>query len=78
MEELGYNTVQSPMWRGVIAPGSMSEEAQEYWNGVFKAVTETDAWQDYLNTYLLSPYFQDLDSTREIMKKAQDDYLASK
>lgn len=78
MEELGYNVVQSPMWRGVIASDKMSEEAQEYWNSVFEKVTETDAWNDYLNTYLLSPYYQDLESTREIMKQSQEDYLASK
>lgn len=76
MEELGYDVVQSPMWRGIIAPGSMSEEAQQYWSETFKKVTETEAWQEYLNTYLLSPYYNDLETTREIMLQTQADYLA--
>lgn len=78
MEELGYEVVQSPMWRGVIAPGTMSEEAQQYWNDTFAKVAKTESWQKYLDTYLLSPYFQDLASSREIMKQTQEDYLAAK
>lgn len=78
MEELGYNVVESPMWRGVIAPGSMSEEAQQYWSDIFGQVSETEAWQEYLSTYLLSPYYNDLESTRAIMLQTQADYLASK
>lgn len=76
MEELGYGVVESPMWRGVIAPGSMSEEAQQYWSDIFGKVCETEAWQEYLSTYLLSPYYNDLESTREIMLETQADYLA--
>ncbi len=78
MEELGYDCVELPMWRGIIAPASMSEEAQEFWSETFGKVAETDAWQEYLNKYLLSPYYNDLESTREIMTNAQADYLASK
>lgn len=78
MKELGYNVVQSPMWRGVLAPGTMSEEAQRYWSETFGKVVETEAWQNYLDTYLLSPYYQDLETTREIMMQTQADYLASK
>lgn len=78
MEELGYGVVESPMWRGIVAPGTMSEEAQQYWNDTFAKVAETESWQTYLDTYLLSPYFQDLQSTRDIMKQTQEDYLASK
>lgn len=78
MEELGYKVVQSPMWRGVIAPDTMSEEAQQYWSETFGKAAETEAWKKYLDTYLLSPYYQDLESSREIMKQTQVDYLASK
>ncbi len=78
MEELGYQVVESPMWRGILAPGTMSEEAQQYWSDTFGKVAGSEAWQKYLDTYLLSPYYQDLESTREIMKQTQADYLASK
>ncbi|MCI8417250.1 MAG: tripartite tricarboxylate transporter substrate binding protein [Lachnospiraceae bacterium] len=78
MTELGYDVVQSPMWRGVLAPGSMSEEAQQFWNETFKKVTESEAWQEYLNKYLLSPYYNDLETSREIMLQSQEDYLAGK
>ena len=78
MEELGYKTVENPMWRGVIASASMSEEAQQYWSDVFKKVSESDAWKEYLNKYLLSPYYNDLETTRQIMTDANDAYLADK
>lgn len=71
MVELGYSVVQSPMWRGVVAPGTMSQEAQEYWNDVFRQVTESAEWQEYLSKYLLSPYFNDLETTRTIMAETQ-------
>lgn len=76
MEELGYDVVQSPMWRGVVAPASMSQEAQEYWNDVFRQVTESEEWQEYLSSYLLSPYFNDLETTRTIMNDTQTELLA--
>lgn len=77
MEELGYNVVQSPMWRGIIASDSMSEEAQRFWSETFGKVCQTEAWQEYLGTYLLSPYYNDLESTREIMLQTQADYFAN-
>lgn len=78
MEELGYDVVENPMWRGVLASATMSEEAQQYWSDVFKQVSETDAWKEYLNNYLLSPYYNDLETTRQIMMDANDAYLAEK
>lgn len=77
MEELGYECVQSPMWRGILAPGSMSEEAQEYWSKVFGEVAASDEWKEYLSTYLLSEYYCDLETTRQIMKETQDEYFSS-
>ncbi len=74
--ELGYSVVQSPMWRGVIAPGTMSEEAQLYWNDVFRQVCESEAWHEYLSKYLLSDYFCDLETSREIFASTQVDILA--
>lgn len=76
MEELGYECVQNPMWRGVVASASMSDEAQKFWSETFRKVTETDAWQEYLDNYLLSLYYNDLETTREIMKQTQEEYLA--
>ena len=78
MPELGYEVVQAPMWRGLIAPGSMSEEAQEFWHSTMQAVYESDEWQEYLSKYLLSPFFLDLDGVREQMAASQEAYLASK
>ncbi len=76
-EELGYGVIQNPMWRGVIASKNMSPEAQEYWNETLKKVSETDAWKEYLDKTLLSPYYHDLDGTREIFKDTEDAYYAS-
>lgn len=75
MVDLGYDVVQSPMWRGIIAPGSMSEEAQVFWSETFGKVAETEDWKEYLDKYLLSPYYNDLETSREIMKNDQDAYL---
>ena len=78
MDELGYDVVQCPMWRGILAPGSMSEEAQQYWSEIFGKVAESDEWNEYLNKYLLSQYYCDLETTRQVMKDSQEEYLASK
>lgn len=78
MVELGYDLVEYPVWRGILAPGSMSEAAQKYWSDVFKKVSETDAWKEYLDKYLLNPYYQDLESSKKIMKESQEEYLQTK
>lgn len=40
-------------WRGFIAPGEISEEAEEYWIEAGREYAETDAYQEYLESNLL-------------------------
>lgn len=40
-------------WRGFIAPGEISEEAEEYWIEAGREYAETDAYQEYLESNLM-------------------------
>ena len=41
--ELGYETI-FPIWRGLLAPGGMSDEAYDFWVEALGEVEESDAW----------------------------------
>ncbi len=41
--ELGYTTI-IPIWRGLLAPGGMSDEAYEFWVDALGQVEATDEW----------------------------------
>jgi putative tricarboxylic transport membrane protein len=41
--ELGYETI-FPIWRGLLAPGGMSDEAYDYWVDALGTVEESPEW----------------------------------
>jgi len=41
--ELGYSTI-FPVWRGLLAPGGMSDEAYEFWVDALGKVEASDEW----------------------------------
>jgi putative tricarboxylic transport membrane protein len=41
--ELGYKTI-FPIWRGLLAPGGMSDEAYDFWVEALGEVEASDAW----------------------------------
>ena len=41
--ELGYTTI-FPIWRGLLAPGGMSDEAYDFWVQALGEVEASDAW----------------------------------
>ncbi len=41
--ELGYTTI-FPIWRGLLAPGGMSDEAYDFWVDALGEVEASDAW----------------------------------
>ena len=41
--ELGYTTI-FPIWRGLLAPGGMSDEAYEFWVDALGKVEASDEW----------------------------------
>ena len=79
LSEVGdYEDVEVPVWRGVAAPGAMSEEAAAFWSGVLKQVSESDAWkEEYLEKNMLISNYMDLETTKEFMTQYQEDYLAT-
>lgn len=77
-EELGYGVIELPVWRGVIGSVNMSDEAVNYWNEVFKKVTETDQWAtDYLEKNLLVDNYMNVEDTTTTMLEAEAEVLAS-
>ena len=53
LSELGYNNVEFPLFRGILAPPTMTDEAVEYWGNVLRRVIETPAWKEnYIQRFL--------------------------
>ena len=79
LSEVGdYENVEVPVWRGVAAPGAMSDEAAAFWSDVLKKVSESDAWKtEYLEKNKLIGNYMDLATTQEFMAQYQADYLAT-
>lgn len=76
MVDAGFNLVEFPVWRGVIASKKMSPEALKFWNDTFHKVTETERWKvGYLEKFLLAPNFKNLEETTAIMKATEQDIM---
>ena len=73
-----YNDVEVPVWRGVAAPGAMSDEAAAFWSGILAQVAESEQWKtEYLDKIMLIGNYMDLATTQEFMAQYQADYMAS-
>ena len=79
LSEVGdYNDVEVPVWRGVAAPGAMSEEAAAFWSNILKQVSESEQWKtEYLDKNMLIGNYMDLATAQEFMAQYQADYLAT-
>ena len=79
LSEVGdYNNVEVPVWRGVAAPGAMSEEAAAFWSDILKQVSESEQWKtEYLEKNMLIGNYMDYQTAKEFMTTYQNDYLAS-
>lgn len=44
--ELGYDKVVFQQFRGIFGPGNMSQEAVDFWVGVFETVIQDSSWSD--------------------------------
>ena len=79
LSEVGaYKDVEFPVWRGVVAPKSMSPKAVAFWSQAFKSVSETEAWKnDYIGKFKLVPSFMDQQAAKAFMTKFEEDYLKS-
>jgi putative tricarboxylic transport membrane protein len=52
--ELGYTTI-FPIWRGLLAPGGMSDEAYDFWVDALGEVEASDEWAEAREGNGLSP-----------------------
>jgi len=52
--ELGYETI-FPIWRGLLAPGGMSDEAYAFWVDALGQVEASDEWAAAREENGLSP-----------------------
>lgn len=78
IQELGYNLIKVPLWRGVCGPKSMSDEAYEFYCDCYRQMAETEEWLDgYCAEYGATPYALVGQEAEDYMKKSQEDYLAS-
>ena len=78
LSEIGsYNDVQVPVWRSVVAPKEMSDEAVAYWSEALKKVSESDPWiNEYLSKNALIGDYRNFEDTTEYITNFQTDYLA--
>jgi putative tricarboxylic transport membrane protein len=53
-EEQGI-PVSYAQFRGIMAPGGISDEARDYWIGVMEDVADTQIYEDYIATNYLQP-----------------------
>lgn len=80
LSEIGnYENIETPMWRGVVAPASTPDEAIKFWSETFKKISETETWKkDYIEKNLLTPKFMPYDEATKYMKDFQEESLQAK
>jgi len=75
-KELGYD-IELTVYRGIVGPADMPQEAVEFWSDVFGKVAATDQWRDgYLNRFLLTGNYLPADESAEYMQDFEDIYTA--
>ena len=74
--EFGYEAVDVPNWRGVVAPKAMTDAAADFWSEVLRQVSETEDWLvGYVERNGLVPQYLDREATVQYMADFQADYL---
>ena len=71
-----YNNVELPVWRGIVGPAAMSEEAAAFYSDLAKKVSESSEWvEGYLEKNSLASSFMDYKEAKAYMEKYEADYL---
>jgi putative tricarboxylic transport membrane protein len=73
-----FQNVERPVWRSVIGPKAMSEEAAQYWSDTLRQVTETDAWKNYVTTNSLLFDYRNYADTTAYITAFEKQYLQEK
>jgi putative tricarboxylic transport membrane protein len=63
--------------RGIIGPPDMPQEAIEWYEQLFRAVWETEEWQDFMKQGAMSPVFMTSDEYREWLIRFEDNHVHS-
>ena len=78
IEELGFNLIKVPLWRGVCGPASMSDEAYEFYCECFRQMAESEEWlKGYCEVYGATSYKLIGADAEAYMKESQENYLAA-
>ncbi len=64
--------VSYQMLRGMFMPGKVSKEQQAFYVGLFKKVSETAEWKDYLARNALVPDYRDGDAFIQFLKADEE------
>lgn len=77
LSEIGdYENVEIPVWRSVVAPAGMSDEAVAFWTDALKKVSESEQWKTkYIDKYKLVPDFKDSKTGNEYVTQYEKDYM---
>ena len=77
LSEIGdYENVEIPVWRAVVAPAAMSDEAVAYWSEAFEKVSETDMWKnDYIDKNKLISNYMDATAASEYITGYEKEYM---
>ena len=71
-----YNDVELPVWRGIVGPADMSDEAAKFYSDLAKKVSESKEWiEGYLEKNSLKSSFMDYKEAKAYMEKYEADYL---
>ena len=77
-EVTDLNDIESPIWRGVVGPAAMSDEAVQFWSDALKAVSESETWQkDYIEKNMLTSMYMTAEEADAYMKEYQENFLAT-
>ena len=79
MSEVGdYEDFEIAVWRGIVAPASMPDEAVQFWSDTFGKVAESETWKtEYLDKYGLVNSFMPWQEATQFMADCQVEYLAA-
>lgn len=77
LSEIGdYENVEVPVWRGVAAPASMSDEAVAYWSSALKTVSESEEWiTGYLEKNKLISNYMTSEEATQYVTEFEKDYM---
>lgn len=77
LSEIGdYKDVEVPIWRGVAAPATMSDEAVAYWSEVLGKVSESETWKtDYLEKNKLISNYLDSKTATEFVTEYEKTFM---